>query len=104
MPADPLMTDQWYLSDTNVIPVWQDYTGKGVRIGQFEPGGPFAVSREVLDYRHADLQANIDAAWLANSTAGQLAGEGSEERAENYWMIGMKNAASANDTYRRIAA
>jgi len=106
MPGDPLLTDQWYLSDTNVIPVWQDYTGKGVRIGQFEPGGPFAVSREVLDYRHADLQANIDAAWLANSTPGQLAGEGSEERFSNHATLVAGVMVAANDAVfgtRRIA-
>jgi hypothetical protein len=77
MPADPLLTDQWYISDANILPVWKDYTGKGIRIGQFEPGGPFAVTKEILDYRHPDLQPNIDATWLADPT--NLAGAGSEE-------------------------
>ena len=67
MPTDGLFTDQWYLTDTNVLPVWANYTGKGVRIGQFEPSGPYAVSREILDYRHPDLQPSIDAAWLADA-------------------------------------
>ena len=78
MPTDPLLTDQWYISDANILPVWKDYTGKGVRIGQFEPAGPFAVTEEVLDYRHPDLQPNIDPAWLADPT--NLAGAGSEEK------------------------
>jgi Ca2+-binding RTX toxin-like protein len=78
MPSDPLVTDQWYLADANVLPVWKDYTGKGVRIGQFEPSGAFGTTKEVLDYRHADLKDNIDAQWLANAQPGQLAGEGSE--------------------------
>ena len=61
MPTDSLFVDQWYLTDAKVIPVWKDYTGKGVRIGQFEPSGPYAVSKEILDYRQSDLQANIHA-------------------------------------------
>jgi Ca2+-binding RTX toxin-like protein len=80
LPADPLATDQWYLTDANILPVWKDYTGKGVRIGQFEPGGNFSVTKEVLDFRHPDLQPNIDATWLANATPGNLAGEGAEEK------------------------
>lgn len=64
LPTDPVALEQWYLSDINVMPVWNDYTGKGVRIGQFEPGGPFSVGPEVFDYRHADLQPNADKAWL----------------------------------------
>lgn len=64
LPADPLVAEQWYLTDINVLPVWQDYTGKGVRIGQFEPGGPYATTQEVFDYRHPDLQPNVDKAWL----------------------------------------
>lgn len=66
MPTDLFFTDQWYLTNTNVVPVWADYTGKGVRIGQFEPSGPYAVTKEILDYRHPDLQANIDPEYLSN--------------------------------------
>lgn len=29
MPTDSIFTDQWYLNDINVLPVWKDYTGKG---------------------------------------------------------------------------
>jgi Ca2+-binding RTX toxin-like protein/subtilisin-like proprotein convertase family protein len=64
LPTDPLISKEWYLNDTNIIPVWDDYTGKGIRIGQFEPGGEFALGAEVLNYNHPDLQANIDPAWL----------------------------------------
>jgi len=64
LPRDPLAVEQWYLSDVNVMPVWKDYTGKGVRIGQFEPGGAFSAGPEVFDYRHRDLQPNVDKAWL----------------------------------------
>ncbi|GFM87062.1 hypothetical protein PSCICO_24610 [Pseudomonas cichorii] len=77
LPDDPLVTDQWYLSQANILPVWKDYTGKGVRIAQIETTSPFGTTKEVLDYRHADLKDNIDKNWLANATPGQMAGEGS---------------------------
>ena len=77
LPADPLVTDQWYLSQANILPVWKDYTGKGVRIAQVEIQSPFGTTREILDYRHADLKDNLDPQWLANATPGQMAGEGS---------------------------
>jgi subtilisin-like proprotein convertase family protein len=64
VPTDPLVAQEWYLSDANVIPVWKDYTGKGVRIGQFETGGDFATEPEILDIRHPDLAPNIDPIWL----------------------------------------
>ncbi|WP_081337397.1 MULTISPECIES: S8 family serine peptidase [Pseudomonas putida group] len=64
MPDDPLAAQQWYLSDTNVLPVWHDYTGKGVRIAMFEPGGEFATAPEIFDIQHPDLAANVDQAWL----------------------------------------
>lgn len=64
-PNDPLASRQWYLEDIDVLPVWRDFTGKGVRIGQFEPGGEFAVAPEIFDVQHPDLKANIDPTWLA---------------------------------------
>ena len=71
--ADPLAVEQWYLADTNVYAAWgtvaeqaagQGYSGKGIKIGQFEPGSPFSTGPEVFDYRHPDLAANADKAWL----------------------------------------
>ncbi|MCW2479667.1 S8 family serine peptidase [Candidatus Symbiopectobacterium sp. NZEC135] len=64
VPLDPLAAQQWYLSDANILPVWKDYSGKGVRIGQFEPGGEFATEPEIVDITHPDLVANIDKTWL----------------------------------------
>lgn len=64
MPDDPLAAQQWYLSDAQVLPVWQDYTGKGVRIAMFEPGGEFATAPEIFDTQHPDLAANVDPTWL----------------------------------------
>jgi len=68
-PSDPLLSQEWYLSDTDVLPVWQDYTGRGVRIGQFEPGGQFATGPEIFDIHHASLAPNVDPAWLATQQA-----------------------------------
>ncbi|MGP1677854.1 MAG: putative Ig domain-containing protein, partial [Burkholderiales bacterium] len=75
MPDDPLFAQQWYLNDINVAPVWQDaygegYTGKGVRIAQFEPGMPFSTGTEVFDYRHPDLQPNVDPGWISDPDNG----------------------------------
>lgn len=69
LPTDPLLSKEWYLTDSDILPVWTDYTGKGVSIGQFEPGGTFAVGPEVLDYNQPDLVPNIDPAWLASQEA-----------------------------------
>jgi Ca2+-binding RTX toxin-like protein len=73
IPNDPLAVEQWYLADTNVFAAWgteaeqaagQGYSGKGIKIGQFEPGGPFSTGPELFDYRHPDLAPNADKAWL----------------------------------------
>ncbi|MBD2797846.1 S8 family serine peptidase [Xenorhabdus sp. 18] len=73
VPRDPLTAQEWYLSDTHILPVWKDYTGKGVRIGQFEPGGKFSTGPEIFDINHPDLVANVDKAWLqTQQTNGTL--------------------------------
>lgn len=62
-PNDPLYRIQWHLHnvgqtggtrgmDLNVLPVWRDYTGQGVRV---------AVLDEGVDYLHPDLANNYDA-------------------------------------------
>lgn len=84
LPTDPLAAQQWYLSHSNIIPVWRDYTGKGVRIGQFEPAGDYSVDKEILDYHHPDLIPNLNAAWLANTTPGAMAGEGANGNYSNH--------------------
>jgi hypothetical protein len=41
LPTDSLVTGQWYLYPTtgiNVFPVWNDYTGAGVRVAVFDQG------------------------------------------------------------------
>ncbi|OPK02803.1 S8 family serine peptidase [Pseudomonas veronii] len=82
LPSDPLAVEQWYLSDINVIPVWKDYTGLGVRIGQFEPGSPYATGPEIFDYRHPDLQPNADKAWL--NTLDALGNNDTPQTASNH--------------------
>lgn len=73
IPQDPLVAKQTYLNKINLIPVWSDYTGKGVRIGQFEPGGQFATGPEIFDIQHPDLAANVDPSWLeTQKSAGTL--------------------------------
>ncbi|CNH26698.1 putative serine protease [Yersinia thracica] len=76
IPQDPLVAKQTYLNDINVIPVWQDYTGKGIRMGQFEPGGPFATGPEIFDIQHPDLAANVDPTWrITQQSAGTLSAD-----------------------------
>lgn len=59
---DPLFAQQWHLQnrgqtggkpgiDLNVQPVWQTYTGQGVRVGVMDDG---------IDWQHPDLRANYD--------------------------------------------
>ncbi|MFM2281647.1 MAG: hypothetical protein RLZZ444_3878 [Pseudomonadota bacterium] len=57
-PTDPLFSNQWYLSnpyaneyDLNVLAVWKDYTGAGVKVMVMDNG---------FDYTHPDLAANYD--------------------------------------------
>lgn len=37
-PNDPKFFEQWYLQEMNVIPVWNDYSGKGVKIAILDEG------------------------------------------------------------------
>ena len=60
-PNDPQFLDQWYLSEINVLPVWQNYTGEGIDVGVFEPGPWDGEEYGQIDYSHPDLDDNIDA-------------------------------------------
>jgi hypothetical protein len=74
LPTDPLVAQQWYLNDTNIIPVWDNYTGAGVKIGQIEANGTYALNDETLNYNHPDLSANVNLDWYTReSITGHLA-------------------------------
>ena len=62
VPNDDLFSKQWNLQNTgqpneppgvdiNVTAVWDDYTGRGVRVAIYDDG---------VDYKHSDLNANYD--------------------------------------------
>jgi Ca2+-binding RTX toxin-like protein len=74
LPSDPLLTQQWHLDQANILPVWRDYIGRGVTIGQFELGGDKANNRHILNLRHRELVASLNQAWRANSAAGGRGG------------------------------
>ena len=73
LPSDPLLGRASYLSVANIPAVWRDYSGKGVRIGQFEAEDVFAVGPEVMDVDHPDLRPSLDPAWLASRPKGRRA-------------------------------
>ncbi|NRF69849.1 S8 family serine peptidase [Aquincola sp. S2] len=56
LPSDPLLARQWHLypdSGVNVLALWPEYDGRGVRVGVFDQG---------IDANHADLAGNVDQA------------------------------------------
>ena len=73
-PSDGLFGKSWHLKNTgqtggkagidiNVTAAWDDYTGKGVKVGVYDDG---------IDYRHADLDGNYDAALHVADAAGRI--------------------------------
>ncbi|WP_162270304.1 S8 family serine peptidase [Bordetella ansorpii] len=80
-PADPDYVKQWYLGAIGAPTAWNyGYTGKGIGVLVLEPGGPFAVDRQVANLNHADLVANksayfkdtVDHALHATQVAGVI--------------------------------
>jgi len=70
LPADPLVGLQWHLYPgigANVLPLWPEYTGKGVAVGVFDQG---------IDSRHGDLGANVDTARGRSAADPQVPGAG----------------------------
>nr|NJM02841.1 S8 family serine peptidase [Desulfobacula sp.] len=57
-PSDPDYIRQWYLGAVGAPQVWDDYTGKGVKVLVLEPSGQFARARQAADLNHDDLKAN----------------------------------------------
>jgi Ca2+-binding RTX toxin-like protein len=67
-PNDILFSEQWYLQTINVEPVWDDYTGEGIRIGVFESTDN---GNYTFDYNHVDLNDNVDQEWLNKLNNGE---------------------------------
>ncbi|RKQ73502.1 S8 family serine peptidase [Oceanibaculum indicum] len=72
LPTDTYFPYQWHLINTgqdgarvgvdlNVVPVWQDYTGKGVIVGIYDSG---------VQVGHPDLSANFDPALQPTTVFG----------------------------------
>lgn len=72
LPTDTYFPYQWHLINTgqggarpgvdlNVIPVWLDYTGRGVTVGIYDSG---------VQVRHPDLWANFDASLQPVTISG----------------------------------
>ncbi|MBD1909112.1 MULTISPECIES: S8 family serine peptidase [unclassified Leptolyngbya] len=83
LPNDPLFNQQWYLHndgqsggipgiDLNILPVWADYTGAGVRVAVIDDG---------VDYNHPDLIANYD--FFSDLDAEYRVSDGSPARASD---------------------
>lgn len=62
-PSEELFNQQWYLPEVNILPVWKDYTGRGVSIAVFDPSGN-------ADLAHPDLAANAGASIKINGNPG----------------------------------
>lgn len=75
--TDPDMTEQWYLDKINVKEAWNYLASKGIN-----PGGSrdviVAVIDTGVDYKHADLAANI---W---TNSGEIAGNGIDDDNDGY--------------------
>jgi subtilisin family serine protease len=64
LPRDPFFTQQWSLTSAHIVPVWEDYTGKGVRINQLEPGSTTSEkAAEAVDLQHSDLASVYDSRY-----------------------------------------
>ncbi|OYX65072.1 MAG: hypothetical protein B7Y88_10390 [Sphingomonadales bacterium 32-64-17] len=62
MPLDPLLRDQWYLNEIDLLKVWKDYTGRGINIAVTDPGN--------FDPVHVDLDDNFGTAWREDGSGG----------------------------------
>ena len=58
IPTDTLFSQQWHLHNTisgeldlDVVDVWDDYTGKGIKVLVIDDG---------FEHTHSDLVANYD--------------------------------------------
>ncbi len=63
-PNDPDFYEQWFLSEANILPVWKDYTGQGIKVGVFEEG--------VMDGKHVDLINNVTQATIDGTNYNEV--------------------------------
>lgn len=63
LPTDPLFDSEWFLQAANVLPVWKDYTGAGVKIGVFDPSGN-------VDFSNPDLASKVGRSVKVDGTPG----------------------------------
>jgi Ca2+-binding RTX toxin-like protein len=69
LPTDELFSEQWHLypgTGANVLPVWPEYTGAGVRVGVFDQG---------IDAKHPDLAGRVDETLGRRTSDLQLGGQ-----------------------------
>ena len=91
LPDDPLLGLQWYLYPgigANVLPVWADYTGAGVRVGVFDQG---------IDPSHPDLAAQLDPARGRDVDAPDQPGGNPERDTDNHGTAVAGVAAAARN-------
>lgn len=63
LPTDPLLDSEWFLQAANVLPVWKDYTGKGVSVGIIDPSGN-------VDFSNPDLAQNAGQSYKIDTSPG----------------------------------
>ncbi|WP_272942224.1 S8 family serine peptidase [Candidatus Regiella insecticola] len=91
LPDDPLLVEALHLAQTSVLPVWKHYTGKGVKIGQFEPSNEFSMGKELADFQHPELRENTDKNWLANHNPDEYVAVSDHATMVAGVMVGAKN-------------
>src|SRR5262249_10669471 len=68
LPTDPLFASQWHLTGAfgiNVVKVWDDYTGAGIKVAVFDQG---------IDRFHVDLDGNFSIPLSMNAHANAIGG------------------------------
>lgn len=97
-PTDPLFPYQWGLLNTgqahgglgidiNLLPVWANYTGKGVRVGVIDSG---------VQLDHPDLRDNIDPTATWSAALDQPGGDPIDDQENHGTAVAGIIAAAAN--------
>ena len=94
LPSDPLFREQWHLHNTGqtggvpgvdirVLPAWEDYTGKGVRVAVFDEG---------VDLQHRDLARNLEVPHALGMTTVLVVPERTREVFREDWELEGRDA------------